>query len=291
MTAAGAGTATAVLQAWSFPLSTVLPLLLLSACYLRGWLHYHRTLPSRFSVERLFAFHAGLLALFVALHSPLEAFDSLLLQAHMCQHLLLMMVAPPLLLWSNPALPLLRGLPRWFVKHGLGPLLTWSALRRFLAFLVLPPVSWLAFALATIIWHVPASYEFALRSPIWHAAEHACFFWTSILFWWPVIQPWPSHPRCPEWSMIPYLLLADVINTALSAFLIFSDRLLYPSYAAARLLGVSPREDQAIAGAIMWVPGSLIYLVPAVKIAVQLLSPPGQTVRYTRISLSPKAPR
>ena len=122
-------------------------------------------------------------------------------------------------------------------------------------------------------WHIPALYELALRSAAWHQVEHACFFLTSLIFWWPVVQPWPSKLQWPRWAMVPYLLIADLQNTVLSAILVFSDRVLYPSYSTApRLFGFSALEDQAAAGAIMWVMGSLAFIVPAVVIAVQCLS-------------------
>ncbi len=84
---------------------------------------------------------------------------------------------------------------------------------------------------------LPKFYELALRSPFWHEVEHLCFLGAALLFWWPVIQPWPSQPQWPRWAMIPYLFLADFQNTALAAFLIFCERVVYPSYAVApRLL-------------------------------------------------------
>jgi hypothetical protein len=113
----------------------------------------------------------------------------------------------------------------------------------------------------------------ALASPAWHQVEHGCFFLASLLFWWPVIQPWPSEARWPRWAMVPYLVIADLQNTVLSAILVFSDRVLYPSYARMpQLFGLSPPEDQAAAGSIMWVVGSLAFLVPAVILAVQCLT-------------------
>src|SRR5580704_14114952 len=117
-------------------------------------------------------------------------------------------------------------------------------------------------------------YELTLRSPTWHIVEHACFLSSGVLFWWPVIQPWPSRPHWPEWAMIPYLLLADVQNTVLSAFLTFSDRVVYPTYGLVpQFPGMNPLSDQHAAGAIMWVPGSIVYLIPAAIIAMRFLSP------------------
>ncbi len=95
----------------------------------------------------------------------------------------------------------------------------------------------------------------------------------SLIFWWPVVLPWPSRAQWPRWAMVPYLLLADLQNTALSATLTFSDRVLYPSYTKApRFFGLSALEDQVAAGAFMWVAGSLAFIVPAIALAVQCLS-------------------
>ena len=107
---------------------------------------------------------------------------------------------------------------------------------------------------AYIGWHIPRAYEFALASENWHNFEHACFFFTNLMFWWPVIAPWPYRQHGSRWLLIPYLLLADMVNTGLSAFLCFSGRLLYPSYGAIpRPFGLSALNDQIAAGAFMWV--------------------------------------
>jgi cytochrome c oxidase assembly factor CtaG len=248
--------------------------------YFRGWIHLHQYLPRHFSKWRLVSFLTGQLLLFTAIASPLDAFSGMLLTVHMIQHLLLMMVVPPLLLMGSPFLPILRGMPKRFLKDGLGPFLSWPALQRLGHFLTHPLVCLLSFMLSNIIWHIPASYELALRSKFWHDIQHICFFTTAILFWWPVIQPWPSRPRWPRWTTIPYMLIADLQNTALSAFLIFYDRILYPTYAASpRLFGLSALEDQVAAGSIMWVPGSFSFLMPVGWIVIQILSSKRAVVR------------
>src|SRR5260221_680109 len=123
-------------------------------------------------------------------------------------------------------------------------------------------------------WHLPAPYELTLHSDAWHEVEHICFLLSALLFWWPVVQPWPSRPQWPRWTMIPYLLLADIQNTALSAFLSFSDRVLYPTYESVpHFAGMTALNDHNIAGAIMLVPGSIAYLLPAAVIAARYLSP------------------
>jgi cytochrome c oxidase assembly factor CtaG len=265
----------AVLQSWTFEPWIVIPVLLTGGIYLRGWWQLHRALPKNFSVWRLIAFQGGLLTLVLALASPLHPLAELLLQFHMIQHLLLMMVAPPLLLLGAPILPLLRGVPRPFLQHGLGLLFASRVLQRLGHFLTHPMVCLIAFTATNVAWHVPLLYELALCSQFWHEVQHLCFLVTALLFWWPVVQPWPSRLRWPRWAMIPYLLVADIQNTALSAFLIFSERILYPTYATVpRLWGIAPLDDQAAAGAIMWVPGSAIFLIPVVILAIRWLDSP-----------------
>ena len=262
-------------QSWTFEPWIIVPLLLVSIIYLRGWWQLHRRLPRRFGGSRLIAFQSGVVTLFLALASPLHELAEKLLQFHMIQHLLLMMVVPPLLLLGAPILPLLRGLPRPALRYGLRQLFSSRAFKRLARFFTDPLVCLLGFTVSNVAWHVPALYELALRSEFWHAVQHICFFGTGLLFWWPVVQPWPSRSRWPRWTMIPYLLFADIQNTALSAFLIFSERVLYPTYAAVpRLWGISVLDDQAAAGAIMWVPGSVIFLVPVVVLAIRLIDSP-----------------
>jgi cytochrome c oxidase assembly factor CtaG len=137
-----------------------------------------------------------------------------------------------------------------------------------------PVVAWLAMNIAYLGWHVPQAYELALRSDGWHDLEHACFLITGLLFWFPLIQPWPSVSRVSRWALLPYLVGADLVNTAFSASLTFIGKVIYPSYAAApRVFNISPLADQAAAGALMWVIGSIFYLVPVAVIAHDLLSP------------------
>ncbi len=271
--------AAAVLESWRLDLRMIFALLAAAWIYVRGWRQLHRQMPSRYTPDRLILFLVGLGTIFVALASPLDAFGNLLLEAHMVQHLLLIMIAPLLILTGQPVLPLLRGLPHGWMKNGLGPFLRWRALRKVGGALVSPVVAFLAMAFAVIFWHLPRFYELGLRSQGWHQAEHACFFFSALLFWWPVVQVWPNHSRTPRWAIIPYLLLADLVNTGLSAFLIFSRHVVYPTYAfAPRLWGTSALGDQAVAGGIMWVPGSVFYLIPAVVVAMKALDS-GRAVR------------
>jgi cytochrome c oxidase assembly factor CtaG/ferredoxin len=261
-------------SSWVFPFWATSGLLATALLYLRGWSIIRRTRPLLFPPWRAWCFLGGLFALWMAIASPLDTLDGLLLVAHMTQHLILMSVVPPLLLLGAPAVPLLRAIPRSMLRDGLGPFFRTPALRRMVHVLTHPITAWLAMNIAYLAWHVPPPYELALRSPGWHEVEHACFLGTSLLFWFPVIQPWPSVSRGSRWVMLPYLVGADLINTALAAFLTFAGRVIYPSYASVpRIFGLSALGDQAAAGALMWVVGSIFYFVPLVAIAIHLLSP------------------
>jgi putative membrane protein len=266
--------AQALLNEWSPPFVLDAILLLFVILYLRGWLALHRSSPELFSGRRLSAFLSGMFCLWFAIGSPLSAFDEASLTVHMVQHILLMLVIPPLVLLGAPALPLLHGLPQWFVSRVLGPLLRWPAVQSLGSFLTHPVVCWILAALALIGWHVPSAFELALRSDNWHEVEHACFLSTSLLFWWPVVQPFPSEARWPRWSIPLYLFFGMIPGSALGAFLAFCDRILYRSYAEAPpVFHISPLSDQILAGSLMWVLGTFVCLFPAMFITLKLLSP------------------
>ena len=279
-------TTQAILSSWSFQPTIAFCLAMSGIVYLRGWFILHRSSPGRFPVWRAMAFTGGLASFWVATVSPLDAFSGFLLSAHMVQHLLLISVAPPLMLLGAPLLPLLRGLPRKFARDGVGPFLIWPALRRAGYALTHPLNCWIVMAITLCAWHVPAAFDLALRSPAWHKLEHACFFGAALLFWWPVVRPFPNRPHWPLWSVPLYLLAADLLNTTLSAILTFSDHVLYRNYLEVpRLLGTTALADQSCAGVIMWVPGSLVFLVPAALKAIEYLSPRHLLVRPESVLL------
>jgi putative membrane protein len=257
---------------WDIPWIVTSALALTAAIYVRGWLRIRRTRPAQVPAWRLAAFLGGMAALFTAVASPLDTFSESLLFMHMAQHYVLMSIAPPLIVLGAPVVPMLRGLPR-FVIRLFRPLFVSQFFHAASRWLTRPRVAWLAMNAAYICWHIPRAYEFALSSENWHNFEHACFFFTNLMFWWPVIRPWPARAAQSNWILIPYLLLADIVNTAVSALLCFSGRLLYPSYGLiARPFGLSALNDQVAAGAFMWVFGSIVYLIPAIAIVAQLLS-------------------
>jgi polyferredoxin len=191
----------------------------------------------------------------------------------MLQHLLLSMVAPPLLWLGAPLFPLLRGLPAPIRIYWAAPVFRSPSVRRLFGWLTHPGTALPLFAAAFWLWHVPTLYELALRSEGWHFVQHACFLGTGLLFWYPVVRPYPSRPRWSPWLLFPYLIAADVQNTILSALLTFSSQVLYPHYAQVpRLGGLSALADQSAAGVLMWVPSSLAYLLPLFGLGIRLMA-------------------
>ena len=252
---------------------TTLAVALVALVYVRGWFRLRRDVANARSVRQLAGFMLGLFSLWIAIGSPLTAFHHDLLSVHMVQHVLLMAVAPPFVLIGAPALPLLYGIvptarPAW------ERFLCYRPIQRLRRHLTHPVVCWLAPVIALVGWHVPAVFELAMRSTWWHGVQTATFFATGVLFWTRVVQ---SPPR---WSIPLYLFAATLPCDALSAFLVFCGRVVYPSYLSApRQWNLSPLADQECAGALMWVCVTLIYLLPAVAVTIQLLSPPATSAQ------------
>ena len=260
---------------WSISVPVTFTLFLAASVYLRGWLHLRRAIPNVISAWQLASFMNGMFAVWIVLGSPLRAFHHELLSIHMVDHVLLMAVAPPLILLGAPFRSFAYGLPQWFGRDWLARFLHWSPGQRLGRVLGHPTFCWLAATVALMGWHIPAAFELGMRSDGWHELEYACFFGAGLLFWWPVIRPWPNVAQGPRWSIVLYLFFATLPCDALSAFLTFCDRVVYPCFLSGnRHFGISPLQDQEYAGALMWVCATFVYLLPAVLITTQLLSTP-----------------
>lgn len=194
---------------------------------------------------RIAAITGAFAALWMALASPLAHLDHRLLTGHMVQHLLLMVIAAPLILFGVRLPPRMRPrLPLMFC--------------------------WLVGSSTVILWHVPAIFALALRSPFLRHLEHASFFIAGIVFWWPVIH---SSFTTQSWLIPIYLFLATLPCDALSAFLTFYDHVVYRTYATGhQVFGLLPLEDQELAGALMWVTVTFAYMIPALLLTARLVS-------------------
>lgn len=204
------------------------------------------TLPP--NAYRVGAFWSGVAVVWIAIAPPLAALDHRWLTAHMVQHLLLTTIAAPLILWgTQPAAA------SW--APSLNPLFCWLA------------------GTGTVIgWHVPVLFQIGMRSATWHTVEDLTFLLSGILFWWPVVHQKPRFANSPPWDIPLYLFLATLPCDALSAFLTFCDRVVYPHYAH-HASEASALADQATAGALMWIWVTFAYLAPAAMVTLRILSP------------------
>src|ERR1700683_1087064 len=224
-------------------------LIVVTLVYLWGWHRMRKALPNLISAWRLISFISGVLLVWAAIGSPLATLDHQMLTAHMAQHLLLMTLAPPLI-WF--------GIPRTPSAHGL----------------LHPALCWFAAAGTLVVWHIPSVFMLGLRSQMWHGAEQASFLVTGLLFWSPVVQPWPRDSKWPESSVLLYLFLATLPCDILSGFLVFCDRAVYPVFLSSpRTFGLSALEDQQCAGALMWTCVTVVYLIAGAVFTARLLSP------------------
>jgi putative copper resistance protein D len=256
--AAPAPTLPGVLLAWRLD---PLAIGLLSAAAV-AWLwvvrRVRRAHPSNpHPTHRSILFGAGLAALAVALLSPVEAYEGQLFSVHMVQHMLLELVAAPLLLLAAPVTLALRAstpdVRRWLL----------AVLRsRIVHTLSFPVVAWVVFAAVNWGWHFSSLYDQALDNDALHYLQHATFLGAALLFWWPAIGADPSPWRIPHPVRLLYLFLAMPQNSFLGVALLQASGVLYPHYATnQRAWGPSPLEDQQLGGLIMWVVGDVAFLV------------------------------
>ena len=243
--------------AWSADPTVLIGIPLAAVLYARGL----RSLERRriHGKPRAVAFYLGLIAMFIALASPLDALAGELFAAHMAQHMLLMFFAVPAIQIGAPVIPMTRGVPRPIRKRVLIPFLKSAPVRAALRNLFRPLIAWPLFIGMLLGWHVPAAYEAALRNETIHVIEHAAFIFGAYLWWWNVIDPAPLRAGLSYLARVPFVFITIVPNFALGAFLTFAPSAWYPSYeATAPLYGLTALEDQEIGGVIMWVPGSFV---------------------------------
>lgn len=235
---------------WNWEPSILIGLALQAGVYLACVGPLRRRFPGSAPVPatQVQAFLLGVLVLFIALVSPVDTLAAVLLSSHMVQHLLITMIAPPLLL---------LGTPRWLFR----PLLRLPLALPIGRLLTNPIFTFAVFNLTFALWHAPAYYDAALRSDAVHILEHATMFVASALTWWPIFSPLDELPSLPAPLQCLYLFFESIPPTILGALITFSGGVLYPTYARApRVWGIAPLDDQQLGGLIMWIPGALIYL-------------------------------
>ncbi len=240
------------LEMWNWDPSILLGLALFLGLYLAaiGPLRSHFKASTPVSRPQATWFILGTLVILLALVSPLDELgDTYLFSAHMTQHSLLVFVVPPLLLAGTPA---------WLADALVRPRLVHPLAR----FLTRPTSAYLLFNLIFAAWHFPTFYEAALDNQNIHIVEHLCFLVTAVLNWWPVFSPSTLLPRLSPPVQLVYLFLEGIPCTVLGAIIIFTPTILYPAYASAPAqLGLTPMNDQQIAGLIMAMPGAMAYMI------------------------------
>lgn len=245
------------LLSWSLDPFAVLGIALAAAVYAWAVRRVNAAHPAnRQPAYRSWLFGAGLGAIGFALLSPIEAYEGSLLSVHMVQHMLLELVAAPLLLAGAPITLALRA-ARPSVRKALLAVLR----SRVVHVISFPVVAWMLFAAVNWGWHFSVLYDDALENQALHYLQHATFLGAALLFWWPVIGADPSPWRLPHPVRLLYLFLALPQNSFLGVAIMSAPTVLYPHYVTnARDWGLAPLDDQALAGVIMWVVGDVAFL-------------------------------
>ena len=248
---------------WFADPAVLAPLALMVWVYVRRFRNARREAGGRGAGPlQAIAFAGGMLALLAALVSPIDGLGSdYLFSAHMVQHVLLGDIAPLLLLVSLSRVimrPATRRLMR--LERALGPLASpWAAI-----------VIWLG---TMYLWHIPAVYDAAAQYPLLHVLEHVSFFAAGVALWWPLIQPVPMRNGLKGMQPLAYIALAKGGLAALGLFLAWSSTAHYPWYEETpRIWGLSPVEDQNVAGVIMMVEQSLTLVIALVVLFMGMLA-------------------
>ena len=268
-------TLSVILLSWAWRPEIILTLGLAAAVHLAGrWRLKRRGVEHQTRPWRLFSYLAGLAVLWIALMSPIDVLSGQFFYMHMIQHLLLVMIAPPLLLLADPMPTMLWGLPRalrleigrWLVPK--------AAFRRVLRALTTPGLVWLYFVAALVGWHDPHLYNLTLVSDLVHDLEHLTFFGTAMLFWWHVIGAAPHiHKRLSRGVRIGYAISVVVPNALTGIAITFATEPVYTYYSTVPRPGsMTVLQDQMLGGVIMWIPGSMMYLIAGLVLIALVIS-------------------
>lgn len=271
-------------HSWNWDPLLIVTLLLGALFYAAGIRRLWRRagLGRAISFFRVLAFGSGLLALAAALLSPLDRMSGALLSAHMVQHVLLMLVAAPLLVLGAPPvalgwmLPRSRPLARWWHRR--------TRLRRLWQTLSQPGLVWMLHLLVLWLWHIPVLYQAALADEAIHILEHTSFLGIASFFWWTLVYDRRLTRLGAALAAFSTMLLSGLLG----ALLVFSKDVWYPAYSLLPYgWGLTPLEDQQLAGAIMWVPAGLVYLAVTLALLGAALQGQGRKDGGARVVVAP----
>jgi cytochrome c oxidase assembly factor CtaG len=273
----------ALLSAWEWRPEVLAVLVPLTILYTLGWRRLRRRAASRRLAPRwrLAAYWAGMGVLAISLMSPVDWLGGQLFMMHMIQHMLAIMLAAPLILLANPFPFVLWALPpaarrpvtRLFTRD--------SYFRRGLVAVTQPGVAWLVFILVYLGWHDPNAYNAALYYPWVHDVEHITFFAAALLYWYPIIEPAPRlHKHFPGWGKMAYLIGTVPPNMVVGVSIAFAGEVLYTYYLSIPpIWGFTTLQDQQLAGAIMWIVGSQMFIMAALVVLARMFGRKGDAPR------------
>ncbi len=250
------------LTAWTLEPHVILPVLLVALAYHWAVRTVNRLHPaSRVPRRRVWAWDAGLLVIIVALESPIGTYDTTLFSVHMLQHMLLMMVAAPLLVLGAPVTLLLRVVRPEARQRLIIPFLHSRPVR----FVSHPVVAWLIFTGVAYGAHFSPLFDAALVSDPIHILEHVLFLTAGVLFWWVAIGVDPNPSRLGHGGRVFYMLIGMPWSSFLGLAIFSAPGVLYLHYTTPiRTWGPSPLSDQQVAGGLMWAGGDLVFLIAMV---------------------------
>jgi putative membrane protein len=250
---------------------------LLSFLYIRGW---RRKTPREWGPFLYFL--GAIVAVLAALLPPIDLLSEELLSIHMIQHMLLMMVAAPLFVFSHSD---------FFIRMGFtgqGRRRIWRLQRLFvgggLNRVTRPLLIAGLYALVLWIWHLPRLYESALESRLIHNVQHLAFFISSYFFWKVLLRRIGS-PALNSAAGIIYLFVTSLHSTALGVLMALSPQIWYPFYShTTGAHGLSAIEDQQLAGYIMWMPAGISYVLIAIWLTMRLVKDPEESITVVKSS-------
>lgn len=267
------GAAENLLYAWDFDPSVMIGCVALLSAY---------AIAHRGDFARAGWFVAGVVAMFLALVSPIDVLsDSYLFSAHMLQHLILVLIVPPLLI---------LGISPRFARAVLRiPLL--ARIERLLGNAL---VAWTIGMTMLWIWHLPALYNATLADEGIHIFEHLCFLVSATVYWWPILAP-VDEARLSAMPAIIYLVTGAVANSVLAILLTFARVGLYPAYLnpedSLKILplvrdswGLTPALDQQLGGLMMWIPGGMVFLAAVIWVMARWYTAPESKLRVASAS-------
>ncbi len=273
----------ALFSAWDLRLDVLLVMGTTTALYLIGWSRLRQRNPqSKVATRsRLAAYLGGVFLVLLSLLSPIDALGGQLFFMHMAQHMIVISFAAPLLWLGNPFPIMMWAVPKLLHRLVSATLASRSPVRKLLAMITAPVVSWFVFITIYIGWHDPVLYNLALYHDWVHDIQHLTFFVAAMLYWRPIFDGAPIlHARMSSGARLAYLIGVIPPTMATGIVIATSSSVVYSYYESIpNIWGIDRLYDQAMAGAIMWIPGNEMQVQIAVILLYRWLSRDAQETR------------